>query len=187
MLYSLETLEEWTSGLENAESIDAIYLDISKAFNSVPHQRLLLKLQACGVNGKFLSWVEAFLTGRQQRVRVNSSKSEWVAVSQLLYVVYVNGLSGEASSSIKMLADDTKMYRSVSRASDVLSLQANLHRYARRMVGTLAGALQQRKMQVTAPGPPQWNPRLPHGRHTAGPDLGGEGPRDPRRPSTQVS
>ena len=133
----LETLDEWTSILEEGDSVDALYLDFSKAFNSVPHQRLLLKLRSCRVGGKLLNWVEAFLTGRQQRVSVNGSRSEWAAVTSgvpqgtvlgpLLFVVFVNDLPGEVSSSVKMFADDTKIYRSVSQASDVHLLQADLN------------------------------------------------------------
>ena len=103
----------------------------------MPHQRLLLKLRSCGVGGKLLNWVEAFLTGRRQRVSVNGSRSEWAAVTSgvqqgtvlgpLLFVVFVNDLPGEVSSSVKMFADDTKIYRSVSQASDVHLLQADLN------------------------------------------------------------
>ena len=71
----LETLDEWASMLEEGDPVDALYLDCSKAFNSVPHQRLLLKLRSCGVGGKLLNWIEAFLTGRRQRVAVNGVKS----------------------------------------------------------------------------------------------------------------
>ena len=136
----LETLDEWTSILEEGDSVDALYLDFSKAFNSVPHQRLLLKLRSCWVGGKLLNWVEAFLTGRRQRVSVNGSRSEWAAVTSgvpqgplgavlgpLLFVVFVNDLPGEVLSSVKMFADDTKIYRSVSQASDVHLLQADLN------------------------------------------------------------
>ena len=133
----LETLDEWTSILEEGDSVDALYLDFNKAFNSVPHQRLNLKLRSCGVGGKLLNWVKAFLTGRRQRVSVNDLRSEWAAVTSgvpqgtvldlLPFVVFVNDLPGEVSSSVKMFADDTKIYRIVSQASDVHLLQADLN------------------------------------------------------------
>ena len=132
----LETLEEWTSMLEQGDPVDALYLDFSKAFNSVPHQRLLLKLYACGVRGKLLDWVKAFLTGRRQRVTVCGAKSDWAEVTSgvpqgtvlgpLLFVVFVNDLPGEVLSSVKIFADDTKIYRSVGQGSDVQALQRDL-------------------------------------------------------------
>ena len=60
--------------LEKRDAVDAAYLDFSKLFNSVPQQRLILKLRAYGVSGKLLNWVEAFITGRMQRVTVNDSR-----------------------------------------------------------------------------------------------------------------
>ena len=132
----LDTLDEWTDLLERGDPVDAIYLDFSKAFNSVPHQRLLLKLRSCGVGGKLLTWIEAFLTGRQQRVTVNGTKSDWAPVTSgvpqgtvlgpLLFVIYVNDMPGEVRSSLKMFADDTKLYRSVGRESDNGVLQEDL-------------------------------------------------------------
>ena len=98
--------------------VDALDLDFSKAFNSVPHQRLLLKLRSCEVGGKLLDFVEALITGRRQWVPFNGSRLEWAAITggvpqgtvlgPLLLIVSVNDLPGEVSSSIKMLADGTK-------------------------------------------------------------------------------
>ena len=55
--------------------LDQVYLDFSKAFDKVPHQRLILKLQNIGVKGKLLSWIESFLTNRMQSVKVNGIRS----------------------------------------------------------------------------------------------------------------
>ena len=62
---------------------NAIYLDFSKAFDSVPHERLLVKLKALanGINGQALGWIRAFLRDRRQRVCVNGSLSDWAAVT----------------------------------------------------------------------------------------------------------
>ena len=56
---------------KNKIPIDVVYLDFSKAFDSVPHRRLLVKLQAHGIKGKLLNWIRAFLTDRRQRVIIN--------------------------------------------------------------------------------------------------------------------
>ena len=74
------TIQDLASGLEDGEQIDAILLDFSKAFDKVPHQRLLLKLQHYGIRGQLLSWIESFLTGRSQKVLVEGKTSSYVPV-----------------------------------------------------------------------------------------------------------
>ena len=74
------TIQDLASGLEDGEQIDAILLDFSKAFDKVPHQRLLLKLQHYGIRGQLLSWIESFLTGRSQEVLVEGKTSPYVPV-----------------------------------------------------------------------------------------------------------
>jgi len=54
----LETLENWTKALDEGFGLDVIYLDYRKAFDSVPHRRLLEKLKTFGINGKLLQWLE---------------------------------------------------------------------------------------------------------------------------------
>ena len=71
----LEVLDKWTEALEQGDSMDAIYLDFAKAFDTVPHQRLLVTLAGYGIGGKVLQWIAAFLEGRRQRFLVNGSKS----------------------------------------------------------------------------------------------------------------
>ena len=52
-----------------------------KAFDSVPHQRLLLKCQELGIAGKLVEWIRSFLTGRRQRVCVDGVMSEWIEIT----------------------------------------------------------------------------------------------------------
>ena len=59
----LLVLDKWTEAIEQGDSVDAIYLDFAKAFNTVPHQRLLVKLAGYGIGGKVLQWIAAFLEG----------------------------------------------------------------------------------------------------------------------------
>ena len=68
----LETFEQWTQILDDGGSIDVIYMDFMKAFDKVPHLRLLIKLQSYGICNKTLAWIKAFLAGRHQRVVVNA-------------------------------------------------------------------------------------------------------------------
>ena len=69
------TIDDLARGLNDKQQIDAILLDFSKAFDKVPHQRLLLKLKHYGVRGNILSWIEDFLSARTQEVVIEGSKS----------------------------------------------------------------------------------------------------------------
>jgi len=65
-------LDNWTQNLENGGQIDVIYTDSAKAFDKVPRKRLLAKLKSCGINTEILAWIECFLIGRNQKVKINS-------------------------------------------------------------------------------------------------------------------
>ena len=116
----LSSLGEWTQLMENKDAVDVAYLDFRKAFDSVPHQRLIKKLHDLGIRGTLLKWIEAFLTGRSQQVVVNGTKSEAIPVKSgipqgsvlgpVLFVIFVNDLPKCVISHTKMFADDTKLY-----------------------------------------------------------------------------
>ena len=67
----IEVVEKWSEELDNHNSIDAIYLDFQKAFDTVPHKRLIHKLKGYGISGNLLHWIEDFLHDRKQ------SLTEW--------------------------------------------------------------------------------------------------------------
>nr|VZI40975.1 unnamed protein product [Spirometra erinaceieuropaei] len=62
----LFTLERWTKARDEGKVVHAIYIDFKKAFDSVPHQRLLYKLRNAGIRGRLLVWIQSFLAGRSQ-------------------------------------------------------------------------------------------------------------------------
>ena len=64
MTQLLVTLDDWTELLDQGLPVDAIYLDFKKAFDTVPHERLLLRAESCGIQGDVLQWLRAFLVGR---------------------------------------------------------------------------------------------------------------------------
>ena len=64
----LSFLEFVTASVDAKQCVDSIYLDFAKAFDKVPHQRLLLKLKAHGINGAVCEWIEAWLKNRWQSV-----------------------------------------------------------------------------------------------------------------------
>lgn len=134
----LETLDEWTEIMDDGGSIDAIYTDFQKAFDTVPHRRLLLKLQAHGVSGRVLQWITSFLNDRHQKVVVSGVQSSEAAVisgipqgsvlGPLLFVVFINDLPSCVESRVKMFADDTKVYTRSDSAGATEGLQEDINR-----------------------------------------------------------
>jgi len=66
--------------VDDHKEVDVIYLDFQKAFDKVPHKRLLIKIKSFGISGKMYTWIESWLLGREQRVVLNGSFSEWKSV-----------------------------------------------------------------------------------------------------------
>ena len=98
----------------------AVFLDLSKAFDRVWHQRLLYKLACCGISGNLLSLISNFLTTREQRVVLNGKHSEWRRISAgvpqgsvlgpLFFVVYINDLVENINSGVTLFADDSSLF-----------------------------------------------------------------------------
>ena len=71
----LEIMNDVTLALDNKDNIDLICIDFSKAFDSVSHKKLLLKLKNYGINGNFLKWINSFLSNRRFSVKINNALS----------------------------------------------------------------------------------------------------------------
>jgi len=80
LLQLLNMLDKWSHDLESGGQIDAINTDFEKAFDNVPHKRLLNKIRSYGFPRELTNWLEAFLLGRKYRVRVNGKFSDWYLV-----------------------------------------------------------------------------------------------------------
>ena len=68
-------LEQWPKILDDGHGIDCLYLNFCKQFDSVPHQRLLTKMRANGIEGRLIKWIEEYLAGRRQQVVVVNGKT----------------------------------------------------------------------------------------------------------------
>ena len=120
--------------------MDVIYLDFRKAFDTVPHQRLLYKLESYGISGPIISWINSFLSDRKQRVFVNGHFSEWADVlsgipqgsvlGPTLFLIFINDLPETIANLVKIFADDTKVYSIINDNQDIESLQNDLDNLA---------------------------------------------------------
>ena len=116
--------------------VDCIYLDFAKAFDSVPHKRLLGKLKSYGVSSNIYGWVKAFLTDRTQIVRVNGEESVSAHVTSgipqgsvlgpILFIVYINDLLEGVNSDGLLFADDAKIFKTIINQKDSDVLQEDL-------------------------------------------------------------
>ena len=115
---------------------DVIYFDFAKAFDTVPHRRLLKKLEGYRINGELFNWIKAFLSDREQVIHVNGEESDTSTVisgipqgsvlGPILFVLCINDLQDAVNSEIYLYADDTKIFKAVTSMQDSLSLQSDI-------------------------------------------------------------
>ena len=133
----LVTLYDWLYSLDNRVPVDCIYMDFKKAFDSVPHQRLLVKLKGYGIEGNVLDWISDFLKDRSQYVSIDGHKSSTKPVisgvpqgsvlGPTLFIYFINDLPEVVKSIAKMFADDTKSYSSLNTYEDHCTLQSDIN------------------------------------------------------------
>ena len=138
VLQLLTVMEDWTEALDNNLQVDTVYLDFKKAFDSVPHKRLVKKLEKYGITGNLLKWLKNFLYERKQRVVINGKSSKWSDVlsripqgsilGPLLFIIYISDLPGVVGSVCKLFADDCKLYRNIESEADMMELQEDIER-----------------------------------------------------------
>jgi len=132
----LSFLESVSGDVDAKHSVDTVYLDFAKAFDKVPHQRLLQKLKAHGIDGIVCSWIASWLKDRWQKVRLEGSHSSWRLVfsgvpqgsvlGPVLFLIFINDLEAAVSSTVLKFADDTKLFRPVVTMADHDQLQSDL-------------------------------------------------------------
>ena len=134
----LSVLNDINVALDNGIQTDVIYLDFSKAFDSVSHQLLTHKLKLFGFSGILLNWFANYLHNRYQRVVIEGQSSNCLpAISgvpqgsilgPILFLLYSNDIGDDLSKDTKiaLFADDAKIYRRITSPEDSISLQNDL-------------------------------------------------------------
>ena len=134
----LEFFHNMFSIYDSSRAIDIIYLDFQKAFDKVPHKKLMTKVRALGIIGETADWIEDWLTGRKQRVVINGEASDWADITSgvpqgsvlgpLLFLIYINDIDIGLTSRIAKFADDTKLGTNSANPREVEALQNDLNR-----------------------------------------------------------
>ena len=139
----LNLLKHWQESLDNKDIVGTILMDLSKAFDSLPHDLLLAKLAAYGFDKNSLKLLHSYLSNRLQRTKIGSSFSFWLEIvlgvpqgsilGPLLFNIFINDLlSIIQKTHICNYADDNTIYSSASSTKDViLSLEHDLHHVLR--------------------------------------------------------
>ena len=123
---------------DHKTAVDVIHLDICKAFDTIPHHKLLAKLQKLGISGDLLRWFQAYLTNWSQCVSIDGKKSnflpvmydipQWSILGPLLFDIYINDLPKYLQHSIAlMFADNTKCIKPIHDVNDIVLLQEDIH------------------------------------------------------------
>ncbi len=140
----LESVSDWIFSIDSRNNIDVVYLDLKKAFESVVHSKLLLKISQIGICGDLFDWLVCYLSDRQQCTVINGIRSPYRSVlsgvpqgsvlGPLLFIIFINDLPAYLLSkfspdhpSIKLFADDLKTFYVVNSLNDALYFQSFLN------------------------------------------------------------
>ena len=126
-----------SNNLNKLNCVDGVYTDLSKAFDTISHKKLILKLQAYGIQGPLLNWIKSFLTDRKQSVHINSALSSFKTcisgvpqgsvLSPIIFILYINDLPDCIKhSQIFLYADDAKLLKSITCRLDCILLEQDL-------------------------------------------------------------
>ena len=133
----LKCYSQVMQAFEDSNPVDMLYLDIRKAFDSVPHEELLFKLWRIGITGPLWKWFRAYLKGRHHYVHYSGHPSPLLPVlsgvpqgsvlGPLLFLIYINDIPDYIhASTVYHFADDTKLLKVMRTTSDSSELQADL-------------------------------------------------------------
>ncbi|KAF2355360.1 Reverse transcriptase domain [Trinorchestia longiramus] len=122
---------------DRTKAVDLVCLDFQKAFDQVPHERLIAKVEAHGIRGNYSRWIRNWLTGRTQRVVIHDETSDSALVTSgvpqgsvlgpLLFIIYINDLDVGIISKINKFADDTKLCHKAFTERGRATIQSDLN------------------------------------------------------------
>ena len=122
-------LNKITAAVDRGLWVDAVYLDLAKAFNTVSHKKLLIKLASMGVKGNLKKWLQSFLCARTEVVSIIGERSDPYLMTSgvpqgsvlgpLLFVAYVNDVDDVIyHATLLKYADDMKLYIQLERSAN---------------------------------------------------------------------
>ena len=132
----ITTLNDFLKGHDQGHQVDVAILDFSKAFDTVPHDKLLHKLHQYGIKGTLHSWLTNFLTTRKMKTIVEGEHSQETSVDSgvhqgtvlgpIMFLCHINDLPDAVTSSVRLFADDCLLYRTIKTEKDQKALQTDL-------------------------------------------------------------
>jgi len=134
------TIEDVHHLIEKHRQVDVIFLDFAKAFDKVPHSRLLLKLSNYGIQGQVYNWIKDWLTNWHQRVIIDSKSSslqpvlfgipQGTVLGPLMFLIFINDITTGITSHICLFADDCIIYRPIISQNDHTIIRNDLETLA---------------------------------------------------------
>ena len=136
----LELLNDLTYNIDIGNAVDIITIDFSKAFDSINHNKLQVKLHSYGIVGKTLGWIKEFLNNRSFCVKLNNTKSNNLPVPSsvpqgtklgpLLFILFINDIINNFKfAKVRMYADDLTIFAVVNNFQDKENLQLELNEF----------------------------------------------------------
>jgi hypothetical protein len=106
--------------MDKGRDVRFVFCDVSKAFDTVWHKGLLFKLKLTGVSEQLISWIESYLSDRQQKVvsegfsstlkGINAGVPQGSVLGPFLFLVYINAIVNDINNDIRLFADDTSLF-----------------------------------------------------------------------------
>ena len=128
-----QVVHQFAVAFERTKQVDVIYLDFSKAFDRVSHEKPLFKLECYGIGGSLLAWFRSYLSDRRHRVVIDNESSDFLPVTSggpLVFLLFINDMPNVISkeTSLPLFADDSKCFRVILGRDDGVKLQDDLNK-----------------------------------------------------------